>query len=110
MERSRSVSYTHLDVYKRQVLKTIKVVHLIIGLGKGGAETMLYNVIKFKQNTNVHHTVVSLGVGDDYYFKKLINLGETVRVLNIRRRPFRTFVELCNLLKATDIILSLIHI
>lgn len=85
-------------------MKTIKVVHLIIGLGKGGAETMLYNVIKFKQNTNVHHTVVSLGVGDDYYFKKLINLGETVRVLNIRRRPFRTFVELCNLLKATDII------
>lgn len=85
-------------------MKTIKVVHLIIGLGKGGAETMLYNVINFKQNTNVHHTVVSLGVGDDYYFKKLINLGETVRVLNIRRRPFRTFVELCNLLKATDII------
>ena len=39
-----------------------RVVHLITGLGKGGAETMLYQIIKYRTKDAPDYVVISLGL------------------------------------------------
>lgn len=67
----------------------LSVRHLIIGLVKGGAETMLYNLLKHRQNQYLEHKVISL-LGDGYYGEKIRELGVEVVSLDIRRKPIRT--------------------
>lgn len=66
-----------------------KAFHLIIGLNKGGAETMLYNLLKYRQDQNLEHKVISL-LGDGYYGEKIREFGVEVVALDIRRNPIRT--------------------
>ena len=42
----------------------IKILHIISGLGPGGAQTCLLNLIKYTEN--ISHTVISLGNNDIY--------------------------------------------
>ena len=82
---------------------SINVLHIIVGLGKGGAETMLYNVIKFKANNNIKYTVLSLGMGD-YYKDKIEELGVEVLIVNIKEDPVRSILKIFSYWKNYSVI------
>ncbi len=77
------------------------VTHLIIGLGKGGAETMLYQMLLHRQNSSIEHKVLSLGEGS-YYEEKIRDLGIEVEVLRFKKRPISTFFKLRKRLKGQE--------
>ena len=77
------------------------VVHLITGLGKGGAETMLYQVLKYRQNQDFNYKIISLG-GAHYYEEPMRELGYKVIELDFRRRPLSGFIRLCRELRGAD--------
>lgn len=77
------------------------VTHLIVGLGKGGAETMLYQVLKFRTDSALSYRVISLGASH-YYEGPMRKLGYEVIELDIRHRPIWTLWKLCRLLRGTD--------
>ncbi|NZA40464.1 hypothetical protein, partial [Eubacterium callanderi] len=54
--------------------KDMQVVHFIPGLGSGGAEKMLYNIIKFHKNPNIEYSIITLKKGD-YYSEKIKKLN-----------------------------------
>ena len=66
-----------------------RIVHVINGLGKGGAETMLFNLIKYG-SPGFKHIVISLGLNDDYYKNKLIAEGADVIALNFKKHLIKT--------------------
>lgn len=77
------------------------VTHLIIGLGKGGAETMLYQVLKYRTDLQPIHRVISLGVS--HYYEQLIReLGLEVVELDLKKKPLSTLVRLPCLVKGSD--------
>lgn len=78
-----------------------RVTHLITGLGKGGAETMLYQMLKYRTDQEITHQVVSLG-GAHYYEGPIRELGIPVTELNFRTRPISGFLRLVKLLRGTD--------
>lgn len=59
----------------------MNVLHVITGLGNGGAEAVLYNLCKFDHDNN--HTVVSL-MNDDKYGSLLEKIGVNVICLNLK--------------------------
>ena len=59
----------------------MKVLHVITGLGTGGAETSLYNLIKNCREPRVEHVVCSLK-GAGTFGSRLAELGVTVHALN----------------------------
>lgn len=65
-----------------QTKQKIKILHIISGLGTGGAETMLYKLIVFSQN--VEHRVLSLSGGGPLY-KKISALGVQVTRVNLKK-------------------------
>ncbi len=75
-----------------------RVTHLIAGLGKGGAETMLYQLLLHRTDHTIEHKVVSLGAGS-YYEEKIRKLGIEVEVLRCKKRPITSFFALCKRLK-----------
>lgn len=80
-----------------------KVLLLIAGLGKGGAETMLYQLIKYKVSNHITYTVASLGQSQ-YFEKKIRDLGVKVVVFDIQKHPIRTISCLWRMIKTTDIL------
>lgn len=79
------------------------VTHLIIGLGKGGAETMLYQVLKYRSTPDLSYRVISLGASH-FYEEPIRKLGYEVIELDIRKRPIWTFLKLCGFLRGTEIL------
>lgn len=79
------------------------VTHLIIGLGKGGAETMLYQVLKYRSTPDLSYRVISLGTSH-FYEEPIRKLGYEVIELDIRKRPIWTFLKLCGLLRGTEVL------
>ena len=80
-----------------------RVIHLIIGLNKGGAETMLYNLLKHRKKINLEHRVISL-LGEGYYGEKIRDLGIPVVVLDIRRNPIRSLWQCFREIRNADIL------
>ncbi|MBQ6263404.1 MAG: glycosyltransferase [Clostridia bacterium] len=78
-----------------------RVTHLIIGLGLGGAETMLYQVLLNKSGPDTVHRVISLGQGS-YYEDPIKDLGVDLTVLPFKKRPVSVFFKLKKLLSGTD--------
>lgn len=78
-----------------------QVTHLIVGLGKGGAETMLYQVLKYGTDPALVHRVVSLGASH-YYEEPIHALGIEVKELPLRYRPLRALQQLFHILRQTD--------
>ena len=75
----------------------MKVVHIITGLGDGGAEHVLYKICRYDiLNT---HFVISLK-GPGKYFYLLKKLGIKVYCLNINLFSVNKFIFLINLLKS----------
>lgn len=77
------------------------VVHLITSLGKGGAETMLYQVLKYQQSREFNYKIISLG-GGHYYEKPMRDLGFEIIELDFRRHPLSGFIRLCRELRGAD--------
>jgi glycosyltransferase involved in cell wall biosynthesis len=77
----------------------VKVVHIITGLGQGGAESILFNLLN-KTNSRVKNYVISLKT-DHYYNQKITELGIPVYVLNINslKSGVVGFLKLISLLK-----------
>tara|TARA_B100000989_G_C19523402_1_gene465489 strand:+ start:671 stop:1789 length:1119 start_codon:yes stop_codon:yes gene_type:complete len=74
----------------------MKIVHIITGLGDGGAEHTLYKICKYDKSNN--HFVVSLKNPEKYY--PLLNkLGIKVYCLNLKIYSIIKFIYLIQLLK-----------
>lgn len=74
-----------------------RIVHVITGLGSGGAEHMLYKLLKYSDNEKYYHEVISL-MDDGVYGCKIEDLGIKVYCLNLNRRNI-----ISSILKARDI-------
>ena len=66
----------------------MNIVHVISGLSNGGAEAVLYRLIKHERKHT--HFVISLSNKDTFYQKPLEQLGVKVRTINLRE--FRNLV------------------
>lgn len=77
------------------------ITHLIIGLGLGGAETMLYQILANREIDFNKHKIISLGIGN-FYEKPISELGIEVITLPIKQRPLYTFFMLKRLTADTD--------
>ena len=80
-----------------------KVVHFVLGLGKGGAETMLYQVLKHQQNRDIQYCVLSFGV-EHFYEEAIRSLGVELVDLNIKHRPINTLCSSIKHIKKADIL------
>lgn len=78
-----------------------KVVHIITGLQKGGAETMLYNILKNGSRDKFKFTVISLIKGG-YYNEKIKDLNIEVFDYEINSHPISSFLKIINHLKNAD--------
>ncbi|WP_286680882.1 glycosyltransferase [Tepidanaerobacter sp. EBM-49] len=82
----------------------IKIVHIITGLNSGGAENMLYKLLKYSDKTSYNHEVVSL-MGGGIYGGKISNLGVKVHCLNISKTTFlSSLIKTKKICKDADII------
>lgn len=81
----------------------VEVLHIINGLGLGGAETTLVNIIKNQQDRTLHHSVITLG-GSYYYEQVLKDLGVTLFEFKIKRNPIRTLLNICKITKSYDLL------
>ncbi|EIV8624415.1 glycosyltransferase [Vibrio parahaemolyticus] len=80
-----------------------KIVHIITGLGDGGAEASLFNLCKVTQKSKrVENYVISLLPGGKY--KRLLEgIGINVLELNFSKQPIHCFCVLTKVLKEMDI-------
>ncbi|MBR4489015.1 glycosyltransferase [bacterium] len=79
------------------------VTHLIFGLGIGGAETMLYQLLLHKRDPELTCRVISLGQGR-YYEDPIRELGVELTVLPFRKKPISSFSKLKKTLSDTDVL------
>ena len=86
-----------------------RVVHLIIGLGKGGAETMLYQVIKHRTEEAPDYYVISLGLSH-YYEELLGQMGVEVLELDLRKHPFGCIRRIRKELRSSDVLCCWMYI
>ncbi len=80
------------------------VTHLIIGLDKGGAETMMFQILKYRTENAPQYRIISLGLSGNYYENKILDLGYEVIILNIKRRPIHSLIALAKNLKNTEVL------
>jgi glycosyltransferase involved in cell wall biosynthesis len=69
---------------QRRVM-SIRVLHVITSLGRGGAERQLVNLVRNTQNSEVHHTVCYLHPPGDFA-AELEQAGHEVTCLNVPRK------------------------
>ncbi|MBK5065936.1 glycosyltransferase family 4 protein [Paraburkholderia domus] len=73
----------------------MKIVHIISGLGVGGAETTLYNLVRHTRGTDISHVVISLS-SINSLADSIRAVGGEVRFLGLDRRipSLRLFIRL----------------
>ncbi len=74
-----------------------KIVHIITGLNLGGAEMMLYKLIKASPAPEKHIVVSLLGRG--FFADKIEKIGCTVIPLNLKKKPIQTIIKLPQIVK-----------
>ncbi len=78
-----------------------RVVHLVNGLGLGGAQTMIYQILKYKSDNDIEYTVVSLG--ENFFYETLIKkLGVQVLNVSFRKNPVLAIVKIIKIIKDKD--------
>lgn len=90
----------------REEVKTkLQVTHLITGLGNGGAESMLYKLLKYHNNSKYDVQVISLS-DEGYYGDKIKELGIKVVTLNLKKLWYLpiSFYRLFKNLHDTDVL------
>lgn len=86
-----------------------RVTHVIIGLGRGGAETMLYQVIKYRTPDAPEYRVISLGLSHAYE-KDIMDVGAELVELDLRKHPLSTMFRLKKELKSAETIVCWTYI
>jgi len=82
----------------------IKIIHIITGLGGGGAEHMLYKLLKYSDRDMYYHEVISL-LDEGMYGKKIEDLGIKVHSLNLTvKNVFASLMIAMRLSKEFDIV------
>lgn len=79
-------------------MSELRVTHLVLGLGKGGAETMLYNILKYRTDNSPQYKVVSLGL-THYYEEKIKNLGIELCEIEVKKNPIGWIRLIANIKK-----------
>ena len=74
-----------------------RIIHIITGLGSGGAEHMLYKLLKYSDKDKYYHEVISL-LDEGIYGKKIEKLGIRVHCLKLNKKNLVT-----SLIKAISI-------
>lgn len=81
-----------------------KIVHIITGLGSGGAEHMLYKLLKYSDREKYYHEVISL-LDNGVYGKKIEDLGIKVYCLNLNKKNvFSSILRARRICKNFDIV------
>lgn len=81
-----------------------KIVHIITGLRSGGAESMLYKLLKYSDKGEYYHEVVSL-MDEGVHGKKIEELGFKVHCLNLNKKNiFSSLKQTKNICKNADIV------
>lgn len=85
--------------------KKIKVTHLITGLSNGGAESMLYKILKYTNKTKFDLVVISMA-DEGYYGEKIKQLGINVVALNFKKPHLLIFnvFKLFKAINGTDVL------
>ena len=84
----------------------MKVVHLINGLGMGGAETMLFNIVtQGEKSRKAENVVVTLGQGD-YFVERLRRNGHSVHELQPKSAPVSALRTLAKVTRDADAVCS----
>src|SRR5690625_2495606 len=85
---------------------TRTVVHIINGLGLGGSETMLYNMVRhLRANLGIKYEIITLGRGQ-HFLEPLQRLGVSVTELNITGRPVTSVRRLNRIVEHADVVCS----
>jgi len=83
----------------------IKLLHLITGLGCGGAEKMVYQLCKYADRDRFELSVISID-NTDYFLPKLESLQIQVNMFRLKKTPFSIFkgiLKLNELLRKNEI-------
>jgi len=78
--------------------------HLVIGLSNGGAETMLYNLLLFQQDSEIVHSIVSFGKNNQFWENEIRKLGIGLIVLDLKRRPIQSLYNAYRQIKYCDVL------
>lgn len=82
----------------------IKIVHIITGLGSGGAENMLYKLIKYSDKSKYYHEVISL-MDEGIIGKRIRDEGVKIHSLNVSKaKIFKSILNARRICKDFDII------
>lgn len=82
----------------------IKIMHIITGLGSGGAENMLHKLVKYSDKEKFYHEVISL-IDEGVIGEKLIAEGIKVHSLNLNRQNLvASLIKARKICKEFDII------
>jgi len=86
-------------------MKRVGIVHIITGLNMGGAETMLYKLLKHIDKEQYDIKVISM-MDDGVYGEKIRNLGVKVICLNMKQGipSLKGFIKARGHIKNTDIV------
>lgn len=86
-----------------------RIVHIITGLGSGGAENMLYKFLKYSDKTKYSYVVLSLS-DRGVYGRKIEELGIEVHFLNLKsKRLFNASKVTYEICKKADIICTWLY-
>lgn len=81
-----------------------KIVHIITGLGSGGAENMLYKTVKYSDRNLYHHEVISL-IDKGVMGEKIEALGIKVHSLNLNiKNLIQSFWDARKICREFDVI------
>lgn len=81
-----------------------KIVHIITGLGSGGAENMLHKLLKYSDEDKYYHEVISL-MDEGVYGKKIEDLGIKVHCLDLNKKNIlKSLMKSRKICKGFDII------
>lgn len=85
--------------------KKIKIAHIIVGLNNGGAEMMLYKLLKYVNNEKYECSVISM-MDEGIMGERIKKLGIPVYCLNMKRGvpSIRAVIKTLSLCKDKDII------
>lgn len=81
----------------------IRVIHIIPGLAKGGAETMLYNILQNRTSEAPEYIVISLG-RSSYYEDKINASGIPLEVFDILHHPLLTMHSIRKMISSEDVV------
>lgn len=82
----------------------MKIVHIIPSLNSGGAETMLYKLLKFRQS-EMDIEIITF-ISDGFYANEIREMNISVHEINIKKLRIKSVFKIINILKGADIVQS----